>query len=232
MATCCLGQRWSDGSQMDPWCERRADRLWRTVTLGVSGTCVAHCWVSACRVTSILQSDSRQQDEAVTSVFPPSDCVCLSVSFRPVYIAQDTVGLLLTKTTNHTQGIPHRSKTHFQALCLAGAPPQFSADGLWWQIMCFLFWFFVARVHCHIINSNSCFCAPLSVADMETNKKNNKKRTNKNSYQVFLPHRGMRPTTLIYVAQFTMVHRNAMGPWRRETAVPVWSWTLQTFFPP
>lgn len=53
------------------------------------------------------------------------DSVVPSVSFRPVYTGLDTVGLLLTKTTNHIQGISLWSKTLFQALCLAGAPLHF-----------------------------------------------------------------------------------------------------------
>lgn len=88
------------------------------------------------------------------------DSVVPSVSFRPVYTGLDTVGLLLTKTTNHIQGISLWSKTLFQALCLAGAPLHFflQADYSNNPFYYFLFPFFLScgeRSHCHIINWNS-----------------------------------------------------------------------------
>lgn len=100
------------------------------------------------------------------------DSVVPSVSFRPVYTGRDTVGLLLTKTTNHIQGISLWSKTLFQALCLAGAPLHFflQADYSNNPFYYFLFPFSVLwrekSLPHHQLKLSS--CTFVSVTDMET----------------------------------------------------------------
>lgn len=88
----------------------------------------------------------------------------------PVYTERDTVGLLLTKTTNQTQGISHCSKIFFFKLFVWQQLPSIllQADFSDNSCLCFSFFpfFFLwqEKSFCHIINSNSVslpFCLSL-----------------------------------------------------------------------
>lgn len=147
-----------------------------------------------------------------------------SVSFRRVYTGQDTVGLLRTKTTNHTQGISQ--PPFFRALCLAGAPLHFPAGGLQWQLMFFfvfllgffcVFFFWRESSLPHRLKCSLCTVRCVGVMDAVK------------SCHKCLPHKCWR--------RHFELQGNYLGleslwdPEGEETAVPLWSCTLQTFLP-
>lgn len=126
----------------------------------------------------------------------------------------------------------------FQALCLAGAPLHFfcrrtTVTTHVFFVLFFVFSFFFRccfwggeRRRCHIINSKLCFCTRLSVTRIQW------KKTARSVSHIKKKKRARSLLFLNYRAQFQdgYLFRNTTGPGRRETAVPVWSHALQTFF--
>lgn len=165
------------------------------------------------------------------------DSVVPSVSFRPVYTGRDTVGLLLTKTTNHIQGISLRSKTLFQALCLAGAPLHFflQADYSNNPFYYFLFPFFVLwrekSLPHHLLKLSP--CTFVSVTDMETMTKTPKTKKLPGVYPLYkeLEQQDTVWDAFFVWFVFVFLRENTTGPGRRQTAVvPMTSCTLQNLF--
>lgn len=159
------------------------------------------------------------------------------MSFRPVYTGRDTVGLLLTKTTNHIQGISLWSKTLFQALCLAGAPLHFflQADYSNNPFYYFLFPFFVLwrekSLPHHQLKLSS--CTFVSVTDMETMTKTPKTKKLPGVYPLYKELEQQDTVWDAFFVRFVFVflRKNTTGPGRRQTAVvPMTSCTLQNLF--
>lgn len=163
------------------------------------------------------------------------DSVVPSVSFRPVYTGRDTVGLLLTKTTNHIQGISLRSKTLFQALCLAGAPLHFflQADYSNNPFYYFLFPFFVLwrekSLPHHLLKLSP--CTFVSVTDMEMMTKTPKTKNCQECIPCIKSWSNRTQFGMLFLFDLFFLRENITGPGRRQTAVvPMTSCTLQNLF--
>lgn len=122
------------------------------------------------------------------------------LSFRRVYTERDTADSLLTKTTKLTQGISRGSKikTLFQALFLGKNSLPFlcrrtivATHVVLFPVFFFFFGlYFVARGHCHVVNSNAVSVLSLSGLDTETMEKLPRASPTWNSWSFLLWTRG------------------------------------------